>query len=233
MTLKEIQHKIYEKLIPSGWGDKLKMFLLSDEFYSILKTLHDQSQDGKKFTPVLKDLFRAFEECPYKDLKMVMIAKDPYPRVNVADGILFSCSKTGRPQPSLELIFKELEATVYPDGYTWDPDLKRWSNQGILMLHTSLTTELNKIGSHEKLWEPFIAYLFDILNTNNTGIVYIFFGEHIKEWRKKISSENNYKFFTSHPISGNYTKFKQWNSGNLFNAVNDVMHKMYNEKIEW
>lgn len=64
MTLKDIQLKLYEQLVPSGWGAKLKMFLLSDEFYKILETLHANSQDGKHFTPLIKDMFRGFKECP-------------------------------------------------------------------------------------------------------------------------------------------------------------------------
>ena len=146
MKIKEIQSKLYEKLKPSGWGDKLKLFLLSKDFEQILTHLYNESQDGRKFTPVLKDLFRAFEECPYNNLKIVIIGQDPYPQAGVADGISFSCSHTGKVQPSLRYIFKEIEETVYPDGMTWDPDLKRWSNQGILMLNTAMTCEIGNIG---------------------------------------------------------------------------------------
>lgn len=232
MTIKEIQSKLYEKLKPSGWGDKLKLFLLSKDFEQILTHLYNESQDGRKFTPVLKDLFRAFEECPYNDLKIVIIGQDPYPQAGVADGISFSCSHTGKVQPSLRYIFKEIEETVYPDGMTWDPDLKRWSNQGILMLNTAMTCEIGNIGSHIKLWEPFTSYLLDVLDNNYTGLVYVYLGNKAKAWSKSTGSIN-YKFFIPHPASAAYRKGNKWETGDVFNKINNIMHKNYGEKIVW
>lgn len=76
MTLQEIQLKIYDKLKPSGWADKLKTFILSAEFGVILQTLYNDVQAGRRFTPILKHLFRAFEECPYDKLKVVVVGQD-------------------------------------------------------------------------------------------------------------------------------------------------------------
>lgn len=236
MTLKEIQTALYEKLKPVGWGDKLKMFLLSDEFYQILETLWTQSQSGHRFTPILKDLFRAFEECPYKDLKVIMVGQDPYPVLGAADGIAFSCSTLTKPQPSLDYLLKEIDKTVYSPPnipVPWDLDLKRWSNQGVLMLNTALTCEINKIGSHIELWRPFMVALFDMLNNYNTGIIYVFMGSKAKEWHKSIESTDNYKFFTTHPASAAYKGSKEWDSGNLFNQVNKLLYGNTGEKITW
>jgi uracil-DNA glycosylase len=208
------------------------MFLLSKDFLDILNTLYTDSKNDKRFTPTLKDIFRAFKECPYGELKVVVIGQDPYPSINVADGIAFSCSKDEKIQLPLKYIYKEIEDTVYPDGVRWDPDLKSWSNQGVLMLNTSLTTEINKIGSHAELWNPFTTYLLDMLADYNSGLIYVFMGDKAKEWHKMVPT-NNYKFFTSHPVSGHYTKDKKWDSGNLFNQINKVMHKTYGEKIKW
>lgn len=241
MNIKEIQQKLYERLIPSGWGPKLKMFILSHEFELILTHLWNESAEGRKFTPVIKDLFRAFEECPYDKLKIVFIGQDPYPQANVADGISFSCSKTEKEQPSLRYIFNEIERTVYdpskPQGEDfikredYNPDLKRWSNQGILMLNTGMTCEIGKIGSHIELWKPFTEYLFDHLNNYNSGIAYVLLGNKAKEYAKMIS-KNNYKFITVHPAAAAY-KGGIWNSGDLFNQLNNLMNKLYGEKITW
>jgi uracil DNA glycosylase len=76
VNLEEVKTKLYEKLKPSGWGDKLKTFILSDDFDKILQYLLNESKSGKHFTPVLKQVFRAFEECPYNELKVVMIGQD-------------------------------------------------------------------------------------------------------------------------------------------------------------
>jgi uracil-DNA glycosylase len=232
MNLKDIQMKLYERLKPSGWADKLKMFILSQEFLDILNVLYKDAANGKRFTPVLKDIFKAFEECSYDKLKVIMIGQDPYPQHGVADGISFSCSYTGKEQPALQYILQEIEDTVYDGDYYRDVDLKRWSNQGVLMLNTGLTCEIDTVGSHTELWKPFITHLFEMLTDYNSGLVYVFLGNKAKELHTRIPN-NNYKFFSTHPTAAAYRTNKKWNSGNLFNQVNVVLKKQNNETIIW
>lgn len=233
VDLEDTKQKLYERLRPSGWGDKLKTFIMSDDFDKILKKLLSEARDGQRFTPVLKQVFRAFEECPYKDLKVVMIGQDPYPYQGVADGIAFSCSNTGKVEASLKYMFKEIEDTVYPmEGYTWDPDLKRWSNQGILILNTALTTTIGKVGQHYTLWQPFLAFLFDILMYQNPGLIYVFMGKKAQEWAESIP-ENNYKVFTSHPASAAHNNEERWDSGDMFNKVSKLVYDNYKEQLKW
>lgn len=231
MSLVEVQQKLYEKLKPSGWGDVLKAFILSKDFYNILEELYFQTKSGDfKFTPVLKDLFRAFEECPYDTLKVVMVGQDPYPQLGVADGISFSCSKTMKEQPSLRYIFNSLQAEI-PD-YERNPNLKRWSNQGILMLNTALTCQVGKIGAHIKLWEPFTSYLMETLNDRNTGLVYVLLGNKAKAWESYIDGFHT-KLHVSHPASAAYQKQRIWNNNNIFKDINEHLELLYGEQIVW
>jgi uracil-DNA glycosylase len=232
VDLDDIKLKLYEKLKPSGWGDKLKTFIMSEDFDIILRQLLKEAKQGNRFTPVVKQLFRAFEECPYKDLKVVMLGQDPYPQINSADGIAFSCSNLGKIEASLKFMYKELEDTVYTDGFTWDPDLKRWSNQGILMLNCALTTTIGKVGSHYKLWQPFLAFVFDVLMYNNPGTVYVFMGKKAQEWADSVP-DNNFKIFTSHPASAAHFQLEKWDSGDMYNKISEVVKKQFNEKIVW
>jgi uracil-DNA glycosylase len=233
MTLLEIQQKLHKRLKPSGWADVLKAFILSKEFYEILENLHEQTKSGdRRFTPVIKDLFRAFEECPWDKLRVVMIGQDPYPKLGVADGISFSCSKTMKEQPSLRYMFNALQARD-PD-YIRNPDLKRWSNQGILMLNTALTCQVGNIGAHINLWEPFTSYLMEVMNERNTGLVYVLLGNKAKAWENYIDDYNK-KLYVSHPASAAYQKERVWNDNNIWDDVNNHVTLMYGEdqKIEW
>lgn len=232
VNLEEIKIKLYEKLKASGWGDKLRTFILSSDFDKILQTLLKEAQEGQRFTPPLKQVFNAFEECPYDKLKVVILGQDPYPQQGVADGIAFSCSNTSKVQPSLRYMFKELEATVYPEGFTWDPNLTRWSNQGILMLNTALTTGIGTVGRHYILWQPFLAFLFDILTFQNPGLVYVFMGAKAKDWGESVP-ENNYKIFTTHPAFAAHTNNDKWDCQDMFNKVSQLVEKNYKEKIIW
>lgn len=76
VNLEEIKVKLIEKLKPSGWAVKLKGFVQSSDFDKILQTLYNLREEGKRFTPPLKQVFRAFEECPVSKLKVVIIGQD-------------------------------------------------------------------------------------------------------------------------------------------------------------
>jgi uracil-DNA glycosylase len=233
LDLEEIKDKLYERLEPSGWAIKLRSFIYSAEFDKIITELARLSMDGRRFTPPLKQMFRAFEECPINDLKVVIVGQDPYPYVGIADGIAFSCSNTMELQPSLKYILDEVNRTVY-NGHpgSLNPDLTRWAEQGVLLINTALTTTVGKIGQHYNIWKPFLAYLFDYLTWNEAGLVYAYMGKQAQEWSEAVN-DNNYKFFVSHPASAAYNKQERWDSDNLFVKVNEVVERQFNAKITW
>jgi uracil-DNA glycosylase len=230
INLEEYKQKIFNKLEPSGWGRVLKSFIFSTEFDNILLNLHDLSTNGKRFTPPLKDIFRAFEECPYNELKVVIVGQDPYPTLGVADGIAFSCSKSEKEQPSLRFILNEVEK-MYPEGYERPLDLTRWTRSGILLMNTAFTTEVGKIGQHYDIWAPMVAYIFDYLKNFNPGLVYVFMGKKSQEW-EDMCGENCTKFMVSHPASAAYNGSK-WDSKGVFGEVRDTVQNLYGYKIIW
>jgi uracil-DNA glycosylase len=224
IDIEEIKQKLFDKLDSSGWGRIFKSFIFSSEFDDIITKLWSLSQEDKKFTPPLKQVFRAFEECPYDKLEVVIMGQDPYPQLGVADGIAFSCGNTGKLQPSLKYILDEVNKTVYHgDQHSTDVDLKRWANQGVLLLNTALTVEVGKIGSHYDIWKPFTAYLLDWLNNYNPGLIYVYMGKQAEEW-SSLTNDNNYKFFVKHPASAAYNGSK-WDSNGVFTEIHSILAK--------
>jgi len=233
LDIEEIKDKINAKLEPSGWARVLRGFIYSTEFENIITALVRQTRDGKRFTPTMKNWFRAFEECPYSELKVVIVGQDPYPGLNQADGIAFSLSQAEEMQPSLKYMLDAVNKTVYNGvNASRDMDLKRWSNQGVLLLNTALTTNVGKIGQHYLLWRPFIAYLFAWLTWNNNGLVYIYMGKKAEEWADAVN-DNNYKFKVMHPASASYSGLDQWDCKNVFQQTSEILKKNYNFDIEW
>lgn len=233
INIPEMQDKLYKRLEPSGWGDKLKGFLLSNDFTKILEVLVKDTEEGRRFVPTLKLVFRALEECHYKDTRVIMLGQDPYPsQVNIADGLAFSCSLTGKAQPSLQYMSDEIKRTVYPDkNYTLDPDLLRWAHQGILLLNTALTVTLRHPGTHYLLWRPFLVYLIDtmIWNPEKQDVIWVFMGSKAKEYTDTVP-DNFHKIETIHPAAAAHQKAEMWDSGDLFNKINS---KIKGEKIIW
>jgi uracil-DNA glycosylase len=224
VDLVSIKEKLIEKLTPSGWAHKLRGFVKSSEFDTILESLYVEREDGKRFTPPLKDVFKAFYECPEKDLKVVIIGQDPYPHFGVADGLAFSCGNTQKPQPSLKNIFEAIDLTVYqgvPQEH--NPDLTRWANQGVLLLNSALTTQVDKVGTHYAIWQDFVMYLVDMLNLTSSGLIFILLGTKAQELESVIG-QNHYVLKASHPASAAYTK-TTWECNDVFNEVNRILTK--------
>jgi uracil-DNA glycosylase len=232
LDIEEIKEKVIAKLEPSGWARVLRSFIYSKDFENIIFALAKQARDGKRFTPTLKNLFRAFEECPYDDLKVIIVGQDPYPGFGQADGIAFSLSNNDM-QPSLDYILKAVNTTVYNGvNSSRDRDLKRWSNQGVLLLNTALTTTVGKVGQHYLIWRPFIAYVFDWLSWNCPGMVYVYMGKKAAEWADCVN-DNNYKFFLTHPAAASYNGAEEWESQNLFPEISKILKHNYNIDIIW
>lgn len=234
INLEEIKEKLIKKFEGTGWDIKLRSFIKSSDFSKIIENLYNQKLEGKRFTPPLKHVFRAFEECSLDKLKVVIIGQDVYPHLGVADGIAFSCSLTGKAQPSLKNILKEVNKTVYNDEViSEDVDLKRWANQGVLMLNTALTCQIDKVGSHYDVWKDFITYVIDMINLTNSGIIFILLGAKAQELESLIG-DNHYILKATHPASAVYTG-GTWDCNDVFNKANAIIEKCNGKdfKIKW
>lgn len=234
INLEEIKSKLIDMLRPTGWADKLKGFIHSSDFDLIIQQLIDAKENGKRFTPPLKYVFRAFQECPYDNIRVVIIGQDPYPQLGVADGLAFSCSLTGYVQPSLKYMFDAIEETVHQGFPTYqDPDLKRWANQGVLLLNSALTTEIGKPATQYDIWQPFLAYVLDIINSYNGSTVFVLMGKKAHEFEDLLGDQHHI-FKVSHPASAAYTK-SVWDCQDVFNKVNQVIEDLNGKefKIKW
>ena len=228
----KIKETFINKLQKTGWDIPLRGFIYSKDFEDIINFLYNESINGRKITPVLKDIFGTFEQCPYSELKVVILGQDPYSKIGVANGLAFCCAKTREKEPELQFLLDEINHTVYDDAnVSTNPDLSRWSKQGVLLLNTALTTTVNKTGQHYLIWRPFLAYLFDILNWKTSGIIYIYIGKKAEEWKDTVS-DTNYKFVIAHPATAHYTK-GVWSSKDVFNKVSKILKENFNYEIKW
>jgi len=206
----------------SGWADILFPYIDSKLYDDLTDSLVSLVEQGKRFTPKFKDIFNAFKECKYDDLKVVIVGQDPYPQLGSADGLAFSCSKKDKVEKSLQYINKAID--------TDHTDLRCWANQGILLINTALTVEVNKIGSHFWNWKPFTEHLFSKINQDNKDIVFILMGKKAEAWERLISNQKILK--CTHPASAAY-RGGVWDSNDVFNKTNIELNKQGKTLIDW
>ena len=234
ININTLRDNLNDKLEQSGWSRMLSPYVNGLSFDHIMNTLIENVEQGKRFTPRFKDVFNGFYECPYDDMKVVIVGQDPYPQLGVADGIAFSCSRKGKAEKSLQYILKQTIGGYEQTGrvmYTPEEcDLRRWSNQGVLLINTAFTCEINKIGSHYAIWKSFTEYIFDNINRHNKDTVFILMGKKAEQWQTLIPNCKILK--CPHPASAAY-RGGEWDCNDVFNKANLELEKLGKTCIDW
>lgn len=177
--------------------------LLEDEFqkdyYKNLRELLINEYKNYQIYPKASDIFNAFNYTSYKDLKVLILGQDPYHNPNQAHGLAFSVNKGIKVPPSLVNIYKELHDDLgigpFKDGY-----LKSWTQEGIMLLNTTLTVRKNAPMSHSKIgWEIFTDRVIEIIDEKKEPVVFILWGAHARSKKKLIKNKNHLVIEGPHP----------------------------------
>ena len=155
-----------------------------------------------KICPDYKNIFKAFNKCPYRELRLVILSQDPYSQKDIATGLAFAnFNNTPENQlsPSLQVIKESIINYEIPHNLiTFAPELEEWEEQGVLLLNTALTCEINKPGSHSLLWRPFICKLIKQICSYNPGTVWLLLGNSAQSFEPYIS-KSQYIIKAKHP----------------------------------
>jgi len=187
--------------LEQSWKDALNAEFNKSYFLDLVAFVKSEykSKKGNIF-PKGDQIFRALNDCPLSDVKVVILGQDPYPTRGNAHGLCFSVEEDVRPFPkSLVNIFKEIEADLgipFPENGS----LVRWAKQGVLLLNAVLTVEEGKPESHaRKGWEQFTDAVISAVNKSNSQVVYLLWGSKAQEKAAQVDSANNLILKTVHP----------------------------------
>ena len=205
-----------------------------EELESILSKLEPEYK-RKPICPAQSNVFKAFEVCPYDELKVVMLGQDPFPQKGVATGILFGNKEGTRDEdlsPSLQIIKEAAINFEIPHNcIIFDSTLESWAKQGILMINSALTVEMNKVGSHVMLWRPFIASLLKNLSENETGIIYVLFGKQAQTFKPYINKQLNTVLEENHPAY--FARTGEAMPHTVFEQISKLTKGIYGIPITW
>ena len=145
------------------------------------------------------DIFRVYNECPFHQVKVVIIGQDPYPTPGQYYGICFSVPE-GTPIPgSLRNIFTEIHNDLGKPIPT-SGCLDRWVKQGVLSMNSVLTVRAHQTGSHrDKGWETFTDAIIQKLSTERNHLVFMLWGSDAKAKIPLIDSQKHLILTSTHP----------------------------------
>ena len=162
----------------------------------------------------------------------MFIAGEPYDKLGIANGLAFSTPPLIDKEFTLRVIHSHINKTVYNNKKKisdFNTDLRVWAEQGVLLFNASLTTKLHKNGKHIDIWKPFTSHLLDMLNSNNSKLVYVFFGDVAQHYADLIDEDKNLIIKVDTPGTNGYT----WDCKDLFNKSNEYLDKNNRFKIVW
>jgi uracil DNA glycosylase len=208
----------------TSWHKAIKPFIESNECNKIYTFL--KKQKGVEIAPKSALTFRTFEQ-PFKNIRCVVILDEPYSNkqndLQYADGIPLSCEFVDKIHPHLNAFYDAMEEEFYGLNLhaIKQMDLNFYTNQGVLFLSSSLTTEIGSPGKHKQLWVPFIKYLITNVFSKKT-IPIVFIGQDVYEQYAKVM-DPIYPYFIVKQSLSKCTVGVPWDTNGVFTRLNKYL----------
>ena len=184
--------------ISNDWKEKL-MPEYAKPYYKKLFDFVKEEYSKFIIYPPANDIFNALHFTPLKNVKVVIIGQDPYHEENQAHGLCFSVLPGNQTPPSLQNIYKELNndlgCFIPNNGY-----LKKWADQGVLLLNAVLTVRAHNANSHAGHgWEQFTDAIINIINLENRPVVFMLWGAYAQKKTELLNNPKHLILKAPHP----------------------------------
>ncbi len=171
--------------VAADWLPVLHAFMAHPSAAALAGFLQSRLSAGAVVYP--REPLRALKLTALADVRVVILGQDPYHGAGQAEGLAFSVAKGMKIPPSLRNIFKEIQRDL---GYCppLHGSLLHWTQQGVLLLNTSLTVEEGQPASHAKQgWEVLTDSIIVSCAAQTRGMVFMLWGAHAQSKRNLIA----------------------------------------------
>ncbi|MBT9391558.1 uracil-DNA glycosylase [Hymenobacter sp. NST-14] len=177
-------------------------------------------------------IFHAFDACPFNELKVVILGQDPYHGKGQAHGLSFSVAEGVRTPPSLQNIFKELQADLPATPPAPNGNLDRWAQQGVLLLNATLTVRAKEPASHQKKgWEQFTDAVIQKISDEKEHVVFILWGASAQKKGEIIDARKHLVLKAAHPSP--YAADRGFFGSRPFSQTNAYLQQHGEQPIIW
>lgn len=212
------------------WRQRLEIAFKQPYMKNLRAFLVAEKKQGKTVYPPSKLVFNAFNLTPFDKVKLVILGQDPYHNPGQAHGLCFSVPEEVEAPPSLINIFKELKEDV--GVQRTKADLSDWAEQGVLLLNSVLTVEMQKAASHAKHgWEEFTDYVIHMLARERKDLAFILWGSYAKKKAEHLDRQKHFVIESAHPSP--LSADKGFFGSRPFSQVNAFLQAVGKEPIAW
>ena len=201
-------------------------------YYRELYTFVREEYSRTVVYPPAEDIFNAFHFTPLSEVKVLLLGQDPYHNVNQAHGLSFSVLPEQKEiPPSLQNIYKELHddlgCYIPNNGY-----LKKWADQGVMLLNTVLTVRAHQANSHHDIgWEQFTDAAIRVLNEQDRPMVFILWGRPAQAKKAMLNNPKHMILEAPHPSP--LSAYRGFFGSRPFSKTNDFLREHGLEPIDW
>lgn len=216
--------------IESSWKSHLLEEFEKPYFKQLTEFIHSEYASRKIYPPA-KLIFNAFNQCPFDQVKVVILGQDPYHGPGQAHGLCFSVNDGMEFPPSLQNIFKEIQndiGTPVPQS----GNLERWARQGVLLLNATLTVRAHQAGSHQrKGWEQFTDAVIHLIADQLEHVVFILWGNYAISKGSFIDTSRHLVLKSVHPSP--LSASRGFFGNHQFSTANNYLAAHGKEPIVW
>ena len=217
-------------MIENDWVEHIQGEYKKPYYKSLYETVLKEYKTQEIYPPS-KEIFKAYELCSYKKLKVVILGQDPYHGTGQAQGLSFSVKKGMPLPPSLQNIYRELSddlsCPIPKNG-----DLRHWAEQGVLLLNTVLTVRAHQAFSHRGIgWEEFTDATISAIEEKEDPVVYILWGSPAQSKRKMIHQKKRLILTAPHPSP--LSAYRGFFGSKPFSKCNAYLEKEGLSPIDW
>lgn len=230
LVYKLVQEGVFMSMITNDWLEPLSSEFRKGYYSQLYNFVKDEYSKTVVYPPA-EDIFNAFHFTPLKDVKVLLLGQDPYHNEHQAHGLSFSVQPGQDIPPSLVNIYKELHddlgCYIPNNGY-----LKKWADQGVLLLNTVLTVRAHQANSHQGHgWEQFTDAVIQAVNSQDRPIVYMLWGAPAR--RKKAMLTNPKHLILEAPHPSPLSAYRGFFGCKHFSKANEFLTASGVEPIDW
>ena len=218
--------------LPPAWQALLKDELQKPYWCSLEQRLGAAYASGEVYPPAQR-LFAAFDLTPPDRVRAVILGQDPYHEPGQANGLAFSVSRGVKLPPSLQNIYKELEADLGVPAAK-SGDLTSWAQQGVFLLNTVLSVRAHAANSHKDFgWQSFTDAVIAALAELPQPVAFVLWGAQAQKKAALVEKSPYPRLVLQSPHPSPLSAYRGFFGSRPFSQINAFLVSYGFSPVDW
>ena len=211
--------------------------LLQEEFekpyWRTLAERVDAAYAASTVYPPREELFAAFRMTPPEAVRVVILGQDPYHGPGQANGLAFSVAPGVKLPPSLQNIYKELEADLGVPAAK-SGDLTSWAQQGVFLLNTVLSVRAHAANSHKDFgWQSFTDAVIAALAELPQPVAFVLWGAQAQKKAALVEKSPYPRLVLQSPHPSPLSAYRGFFGSRPFSQINAFLVSYGFSPVDW